>query len=273
LEEHMTLTVDGKTVFAATGGRPFDPAKPAIIFLHGAGGDRTVWMSLARWAAHHGWSVLAPDLPGHGRSDGPALTSIAAMSAWVEALMRAVKIERAALAGHSMGGAIAIETAARLGNRVTHLVPIGTAATIAVGPALLEAAKTAPVKAYDMMTEWALAPASRMGRNPAPGMWMAGGVRSVFGVNADDVLYADLAACAAWTTGPEAAKRIVSPTHVIAAERDIMTAAKKGRELAGLIPGASFTLLPAVGHMIMQEAPDAVLAALRTALAAPMKAA
>jgi pimeloyl-ACP methyl ester carboxylesterase len=268
----MTLIVDGKAVFAATGGRPFDAAKPVVIFLHGAGGDRTVWMSLARWAAYHGWSVLAPDLPGHGRSAGAALTSLAAMSAWVEALMGSAKIERCALAGHSMGGAIALETAARLGNRITHLVPIGTAATIAVGPALLDAAKAAPAKAYDMMTEWALAPASRMGRNPTPGLWMAGAVRRSFYVNADDVLHTDLAACAAWTTGPDAAKRVVSPTHVIAAERDIMTSPKKGRDLANLIPGATFTQLAGVGHMIMHEAPDAVLAELRVALASPKSA-
>jgi pimeloyl-ACP methyl ester carboxylesterase len=269
----MNLTVDTRPVFAATGGKPFDRAKPVIIFIHGAGGDRTGWMSLARWAAHHGWSVLAPDLPGHGRSAGPALTSVAAMSAWIEALMRAAGVERAALAGHSMGGAIAIETAARLGARITHLIPIGTAASIPVGPALLDAAKTAPDRAYVMMTQWAHAPGARTGGHPTPGLWMAGCTMSVFGSNAPDVLAADLAACAAWTTGADAAKRVTAPTHVIAAALDVMTPPKNGKALADMIPSATFTLLPDVGHMIMQEAPDAMLAALRVALAAAAKAA
>jgi pimeloyl-ACP methyl ester carboxylesterase len=263
----MILTVDGHEVFVATGGRTFDRALPSIVFLHGAGGDRTVWMSLARWAAHHGWSVLAPDLPGHARSKGAPLQSVAAMSAWVERLLSAAGVEQAALVGHSMGGAIALETTARLGSRITHLVSIGTAASIGVGPALLEAAKDAPTKAYDMMTAWALAPASRHGRAPTPGLSLAGCNQSIFAANAPDVLYADLAACAAWTTGADACKRVVTPTHVIAAELDIMTPAKRGRDLASAIAGATFTLLPGVGHMIMQEAPDASLAAFRVALA------
>lgn len=262
----MKLIVEGQEVFAATGGRPFDPAKPVLICLHGAGCDRTGWMSVARWAAHHGWSVLAPDLPGHGRSSGPALTSIAAMTAWVEALMGAAKIERAALAGHSMGGAIAIETAARLGHRITHLIAIGTAAAIAVGPALLEAAKTTPQRAYDLMTAWGHGPVGQKGGNATPGLWMAGVTRSVFGSNSDDVLATDLAACAAWASGPEAAKRITAKTHVISAAFDVMTAPKRGRELAALVPGARFTQLDGVGHMIMAEASDALLTLVKETL-------
>ena len=61
----MKIQLDGKTVFAATGGRPFDADKPAVIFLHGAGMDHTVWSLQTRYFAHHGWSVLAVDLPGH----------------------------------------------------------------------------------------------------------------------------------------------------------------------------------------------------------------
>ena len=73
----MQLTVDGHKVYAATGGRSFEPAKPAVIFLHGAGCDHTVWQLPARWFAWHGSSVLAVDLPGHGRSEGPPLGRIA----------------------------------------------------------------------------------------------------------------------------------------------------------------------------------------------------
>ena len=68
----MQLIVDGKDTFVATGGRDFDPSLPTIVFLHGAGFDHSVWMLLARSFAHHGFGVLAPDLPGHGRSAGRA---------------------------------------------------------------------------------------------------------------------------------------------------------------------------------------------------------
>jgi pimeloyl-ACP methyl ester carboxylesterase len=262
----MHVTINGHRVFSATGGQPFDAAKPVVVFLHGAGCDRTSWMQLGRWSAHHGWSVLAPDLPGHGRSGGAALTSIEAMVDWTEQLLAAVNVARAALVGHSMGGAIALEVAARLGPRITHLVLIGTAAAIPVGKPLLDAAHTDPARAYDLMTQWALAPASRMGRNPSPGLWLPGHVRSVFGANAAPVLATDLSACAAWTTGSTAAARVTAKAHVIAADLDIMTPAKRGQDLANAIPGAGFTLLRQSGHMIMSEAPDACLQALRTAL-------
>src|SRR6187402_1972883 len=117
----MKLTVDGRTVFATTGGTEFDAAKPTIVFLHGAGFDRTGWRLQTRWFAHHGRSVLAIDFPAHGWSEGPALDSIPAMAAWTAALIEAAGLKSAALVGHSMGGLVAIETAARFGDKVRAL--------------------------------------------------------------------------------------------------------------------------------------------------------
>lgn len=258
----MQLAVDGKRVHAATGGRVFDPVKPAMVFLHGAGMEHSGWMQPARWFAYHGWSVLAPDLPGHGRSDGPPLTAVAAMAAWIERLLTAAGVERAALVGHSMGGAIALEAAPRLGAQVTHLGLIGTAAAIPVGAALMTAAREQPGQAYDLMTTWAHSPAARIGANPTPGLWMTGATRAVFGRSAPDVLAIDLAACAAWAGGPAAAGAVTCPSVVIAAEHDVMTPAKQGVALAALIPGARSVIIPKCGHMIMAEAPGACLDAL-----------
>ena len=76
----MNLVVQGREAYAYTGGKPFDPALPCVVFVHGAMGDHGKFTLLARWFAHHGWSVLAPDLPGHMRSAGPALTSVACLT-------------------------------------------------------------------------------------------------------------------------------------------------------------------------------------------------
>jgi|SRR5947208_2890762 len=78
----MQLSVNGADVFVATGGRPFDPALPAVVMLHGAGFDHSTWALHSRWFAHHGYSVLAPDLPAHGRSSGAPLPTIADMADW-----------------------------------------------------------------------------------------------------------------------------------------------------------------------------------------------
>src|SRR5580700_2897866 len=98
----MQLPVDGADTFVATGGRPFEPSLPAVVFLHGAGFDHSTWALHDRWFAHHGFSVLAPDLPGHGRSAGPSLSSpslgsIAEMADWTAALLDAAGVASARL--------------------------------------------------------------------------------------------------------------------------------------------------------------------------------
>lgn len=258
----MELVVGGDRAFVATGGRAFDANKPCIVFLHGAGCDHSGWMQPARWFAHHGWSVLAPDLPGHGRSDGRAIETIAAMADWVEHLLDAAGVKAAAVVGHSMGGAIALELAGRDPSRLTRLGLIGTAAAIPVGSALLDAAKSAPQAAYEMMTAWGHGPAARRGGNPVPGLWMTSGTLRVFDRNAAGVLHTDLAACNVWKTGGESAARVACPTSIITAQFDVMTPAKRGGELAAMIKGATRTHIAGAGHMIMTEAPDACLDAL-----------
>lgn len=258
----MQLDLDGHRVFAATGGRDLDPQRPAVIFIHGAGLDHVCWQLQSRWFAWHGWSALAIDLPGHGRSGGAPLPSITAMSDWIVRLMSAAGIERAALVGHSMGAAIALETAARAPERVSHLALLGVSSSMPVHPALLTAAKEQPDKAYDMMTGWCHSADAKLGGHPAPGLWMTGGSRALLGSNRPGVLASDLAACNTWTSGPDAARKVKCPTSFILAAADVMTPPKKGAELAASIPGANTTVIPHAGHIMMAEAPDAVLDAL-----------
>lgn len=258
----MPISVDGRAAKVATGGRPFNPELPAIVFIHGAGMEHSAWMQPARWFAHHGWSVAAPDLPGHGRSQGEPLRSVEDMAGWVVRLLDALGAPRAVLVGHSMGGAIALEAAARHKDRVAGLGLIGTAAAIPVGPALLEAARERPAQAFDMMTAWSHTPSARLGGSKAPGLWMTGNTRRQFDLTQPGVLAIDLTACAAWQTGPDAARAVSCPTVVISAAADLMTPAKHGAALAAMIPGARSVLLPRCGHMILTEAPDPCLDAL-----------
>ena len=113
----MKLTVQGpngpQQAYAYTGGKPFDPALPCVVFIHGAMHDHSGWTLLARWCAHHGHSVLALNQPGHGRSEGPPLPSVEALADWTLALMTAAGVQQATLVGHSMGTLIALEAAAR----------------------------------------------------------------------------------------------------------------------------------------------------------------
>jgi pimeloyl-ACP methyl ester carboxylesterase len=258
----MELKVDGRTVNAATGGQPFDQAKPAVIFIHGAGQDHTNWQLPARWFAWHGHAALVPDLPGHGRSDGPPLETIPAMAQWVVRLMDAAKVEKAALVGHSMGGGIAVEAAAAYPDRITRIALLGTALSMPVNEALLSAARDTPETAHQMITGWSLGPRAKAGGNPAPGMWMSGGTMALLGRNRPGTLYAAFDACNRWTSGPDAAARVRCPALVVIGGSDSMTPPKIGRQLAEKIAGSRTVVIPDSGHMMMAETPDAVLDAL-----------
>jgi pimeloyl-ACP methyl ester carboxylesterase len=259
----MLLSVNGVETFVATGGKPFDKSMPAVVLLHGAGFDHSTWALHSRWFAYHGHSVLAPDLPGHGRSSGQPLQTIADMADWTSALLDAAGAPKARLVGHSMGSLIAIETAARHPGKVSALSLIGTAATMTVGPDLLKAAEANDTTAIDMVSIWGLGFKAELGGSLAPGLWMHQGAQRVLERTAPGVLYSDLNACNAYQNALAAAAQVKVPTTVILGERDMMTPAKAGKTLAAAIANARTIVLPGAGHMMMVEQPDELLAALR----------
>jgi pimeloyl-ACP methyl ester carboxylesterase len=259
----MQLSVNGIDTFVATGGKPFDKSLPAVVLLHGAGFDHSTWALHSRWFAHHGLAVLAPDLPGHGRSAGKPLSTIADMADWTAALLAAAGASKARLVGHSMGSLIALETAARHLDKVSGLSLIGTAATMTVGPDLLKAAEANDIAAIDMVSIWGLGFKAELGGSLAPGLWMHQGAQRVLQQCAPGVLHNDLAACNAYQNALTAATQVKVPVTVILGERDMMTPAKAGKTLAAAIPNARTIVLPGAGHMMMVEQPDELLAALR----------
>ena len=259
----MRFIVDGSDIYAATGGRDFDPALPAAVFLHGAGMDHSVWALLARAFASHGFAALAPDLPGHGRSAGAPLSSIAAMADWTAALLDAAGVRAARLIGHSMGSLAALETAARYPDKVAGLGLIATAAAIPVAADLLDAAKKNDHAAVDMVAIWANGYRATLGGSPTPGLWMLGDAERLLERARPGVLFSDLSACNSYRDALTAAAKLTVPTVVILGSRDLMTPAKGGRSLAAAIPGARLTMIEGAGHMLMSERADDVLAALK----------
>ena len=197
----MEFPLAKKKVFAYTAAHELDPAKPTMVFAHGAGLDHS-WFGLqSRYFGYHGWNVLALDLPGHGRSEGPPLPSIAEMADWVFAILDSVHIEKAAVVGHSMGSFVALECAARHERRVERIALIGTAYPMTVSGAFLEAAKKNEYAAYDMHTIWSHADRVPLGANPNPGMWMYGDTQARLERLAPGVLYNDLKACNDYAAG------------------------------------------------------------------------
>lgn len=259
----MQLVVNGVKTWAGTGGRDFDSTLPLVVFLHGAGLDHTVWALLARWFAHRGCGVLAPDLPGHGRSGGEPLGSINAMADWTAALGETVQARTARIIGHSMGSLVALATAARYPERVAAIGLIGTAAAMPVAPDLLAAARADDHAAIDMVSIWGYGFRAGLGGSLAPGMWMLGGAERLLERAHPGVLFTDLSACNDYRDGLAAAAKVTAPATLVLGERDMMTPAKAGSELAAALRNARVITLKGAGHMLVSERPDEVLAALR----------
>ncbi len=258
----MEFSVDDKPVFAATGGRPFDPALPSIVFVHGAAMDHTVWALQTRYFAHHGRNVLAIDLPGHGRSAGPALADMGAMADWVIRALDALGIETAKLVGHSMGSLVVLKAAARHSGRVTGLALLGTSVPMQVTDALLSAAEAGNHSAFDMVNLWGHSRDGQVGGNRAPGLWMTGGGLRLLERSGPGVMYAAMKACNDYTDGLVSAKQIACPALLVLGDRDAMTPPKAAQSLAEAIPGSRTVVLKGCGHMMMAEQPDQVLDAL-----------
>lgn len=246
------------TVFAYTGGAMAAPGAPATVFVHGAGMDHTVWRHLARYLAHHGRRILAPDLPGHGRSSGPPLTSVEAAADWLADFTAAAGAERFSLVGHSLGGLVALHLAASHPDRIDRLVLIATAMHMPVHPQLLESARAGESRAVELIVGWSFGPRGRRGGRSDPGTSAAVVVRRVLQRGLAASLGPDLAASDQYQTGASSAALITVPTMVLVGSEDRMVLAKAAAQLAGAIAGAELAVIEGAGHMMTIEDPEAV---------------
>lgn len=261
----MLYDIDGKPAYCYGGGKPFDPALPAVVFIHGAQNDHSVWALQSRWFAHHGHGVLAVDLPGHGRSAGPALASVEAMADWLLALLEAAGAGPALLVGHSMGSLVALEAAHRAPQRVRGLALLGTTYPMKVSDALLATARDDEAAAIDMVNIWSHSSWAQKPSAPAPGFSVPGGARRLMArmsaINPAQLFYTDFSACNAYANGEAAAAGVRCPALFVFGRQDMMTPPRSTKLLTGAIAQAKVVEVDA-GHSLMSEQPDAVLDAL-----------
>jgi len=258
----VDLQVAGRSAYAYTGGKPFDPRLPSVAFIHGGAHDHSVWILQSRYLARHGFGVLAIDLPGHGRSEGAAPGRIEDLADWIVAALDAAGAKSAALVGHSMGSLVALDCAARHAERVTRIALLGAAFPMRVSPELLEATENDEPRAHAMINVWSHSACAHYPSNPGPGFWVIGENLRLMQRQKRGVLHADFAACNDYAAGMERAKRIACPALFILGRRDAMTPLRAGRALAAAVPHAKVVQLDECGHNSMAEKPDEVLDAL-----------
>lgn len=264
----MELLIDGRTahVYAPAPASAEGTAPACIVLVHGALNDHRVFGPLADALAAQGRHVLVPDLPGHGRSAGPALASVEAMAHWLLALLDAAGMPQAVLGGHSMGSLVALQAAGQAPQRVRQLWLLGAAWPMRVAPALLQTALAEPGHAVEMIVGWSHASADAGLRADSRALML-----QQLATDAQ-LLHTDLLACQAYA-GAEAAAAAVHaagcPVHLVLGAADQMTPAKTAQKLAGWLQ-AQVRSVPA-GHALMAEAPADLLAALEAALEGALK--
>ena len=255
----VRVSVRGWRVYIGNGGGSSASNAPALVFVHGAGMDHTVWAMPARHFARKGFRVLAVDMPGHGRSAGPPHASVPDMCDWLADALDVCGVGSAAVAGHSMGSLVAWEFARRHPARCAGLVLLGTSAPMPVTPFLLNAAQDNHHAAIDMANAWSHSPAARIGAGANPGIWMLGVGERLLERAAPGVFHADLVACDAYR--PDAGG-VSCPVLVLIGDADQMTPPRAGINMAARAPSATVVRLPGCGHSMLSERPNEVLDAL-----------
>ena len=262
----MEALIDGRVVRCASGGRSIDGEEPAVVLVHGAGGDRTVWQLQTRWIAHHGYRAAAIDLPGHGGSDGPALATIEEMGEWLATAVDALGLAPAHLVGHSMGTFVVLEAAAQRPAVARSLVMLGTAGSMPVHPALQAAADADDPVAGGLITSWGIGSRAHVGGHASPGMWLIGGNTSLLDRAPPGVLARDLEACNRYDGAEAAAARVRCSVTLVLGREDRMTPNKRAAAMIDAFADVRTVYLDKVGHFLQIEQPIPVRQAIAEAL-------
>ena len=239
---------------------PAPANQPSLLFIHGAGGSHQHWLNEVQELTRGSPTLplYAPDLPGHGLSDGPGRDSIQSYANLLVGFLDAAALDQVVLVGHSMGGAIALEVAINHPERVVALGLVATGAQLRVAPVILDSIRQDSDRAVRLICEKAYRP------DAAPEV-LRTSQRQMSAIPSE-VLYGDFVACDRF----DAVSRLAAiqvPVLVLCGTRDQLTPPRFSTYLRDHIGGAQLHMIEGAGHMPMIEQPEAVAQALRGFLA------
>jgi len=228
--------------------------RPSLVLIHGAGGSHLSWPADLRRLA--GWDVLAIDLPGHGRSTGFSQQSIQRYADQLVNFLAEVNIHQAILAGHSMGGAIAIQTTLDTPGLVAGLGLVSTGAFLGVQPALLETFSN-PLAMPQALEEF-----RRLAFSPETPPGLVEQRMNILQQGRSNVLAGDWQACAAFDQRDQI-ERITCPAWVVVGADDHLTPLPYAHFLAAQLGNVKLTVIPHAGHMVIVEKPGELVEGMR----------
>lgn len=254
-----TVTIKDQELFYIRNGADERADGLAVVLVHGAGGSTDDWP--AEWLepqASDGGRlksipVFAVDLPGHGKSGGSSRQSVAEYAEAVAEFLDALNLPNVLLAGHSMGGGIALTLAVANNPRLAGIGVLASAAKLNVSPAILdglqnqfEATIGSIVKySWHRDTDIALKDAARDRLLNCP----------------QNVVYDDFLACSRYDLTDRLGD-IAIPVLLIAAADDRMVPAETVISLAGKLKHSRQIVLENCGHYLQIEKTDLTAKAL-----------
>ena len=242
-----SLTIGNRTIAYRVYGRDVDPQRPPVVLVHGAGGDHMVWPAQLRHLART--AVYALDLPGHGASPGPSCTSISAYSEIVRDFADALELPWFVLAGHSMGGAIALDFALAYEHRLAGIVVIGAGARMKVSPALLDGIVDDFLGTTELIVDYSYDPATSAEEKEIYLRHLR--------ENDPATMYSDFVAVESYDVRDRITTLEV-PTLIICGRNDRMTPPALSTTLHERIQGSRLHIVENASHNVMLEKPDEV---------------
>lgn len=221
-----------------------------VVLIHGAGGNHLFWPPEIRRMKE--FRIYALDLPGHGRSKGHGLQDINAYADIIANWMNSIKLNRAVIVGHSMGGAIALTLAQEYEDKVLGLGLISTGARLRVNPLILD--NTAGAQTFPTALSFII---NKSFSKEASPRLVSLAQRRLADIR-PSVLHGDLLACNKFDL-IGSLHNIKDPCLIVSGQNDEMTPPRYSQYLYETIQGATLNLVPGAGHMVMLEKPLIVM--------------
>jgi pimeloyl-ACP methyl ester carboxylesterase len=263
--ERRTISIHGHHVSYRIGGEG-----PVILLVHGMAGSsstwRSVWDDLTARA-----TVIAPDLPGHGRTDKPRGDySLGAQASFLRDLLVALRRDRATVVGTSLGGGIALQFSYQYPERLERLVLVGAGG---LGEEVTPILRALAVPGTDLVLPALFQPVFRDAARAVAGWFGRVGLKPAAATEEIFRAYASLVDPETRTAFVHTLRSVVDqrgqrvsahdrlylasdvPTLIVWGENDPIIPVSHGRAAHEAMPGSRLEILPGVGHFPQVEDP------------------